>query len=139
MAWLQKEIRLAQRRRGFHLITREIETALPELATFRIGLLHVFIQHTSASVSINENADPDVPRDLEMAFNTIAAETLPYVHTLEGPDDMPAHVKSSMIGNSVSVPIHEGRLRLGTWQGIYLCEHRDRGGPRRLVLTLHGE
>jgi secondary thiamine-phosphate synthase enzyme len=139
MAWLQKEIRLAQRRRGFHLITREIETALPELATFRIGLLHVFIQHTSASVSINENADPDVPRDLEMAFNAIAAETLPYVHTLEGPDDMPAHVKSSMIGSSVSVPIHEGRLRLGTWQGIYLCEHRDRGGPRRLVLTLHGE
>jgi secondary thiamine-phosphate synthase enzyme len=139
MAWLQKEIRLAQRRRGFHLITREIEAALPELAAFRIGLLHVFIQHTSASVSINENADPDVPRDLEMAFNAIAAETLPYVHTLEGPDDMPAHVKSSMIGSTVSVPIHEGRLRLGTWQGIYLCEHRDRGGPRRLVLTLHGE
>jgi secondary thiamine-phosphate synthase enzyme len=139
MAWLQKEIRLARRHRGFHLITREIETALPELATFRVGLLHVFIQHTSASVSINENADPDVPRDLEMAFNAIAAETLPYVHTLEGPDDMPAHVKSSMIGISVSVPIHEGRLRLGTWQGIYLCEHRDRGGPRRLVLTLHGE
>jgi secondary thiamine-phosphate synthase enzyme len=139
MAWLQKEIQLAQRRRGFHLITREIEAALPELATFRVGLLHVFIQHTSASVSINENADPDVPRDLEMAFNAIAAETLPYVHTLEGPDDMPAHVKSSMIGSSVSVPIHEGGLRLGTWQGIYLCEHRDRGGPRRLVLTLHGE
>lgn len=139
MAWHQKEIQLPQRRRGFHLITREIEAALPELATFRVGLLHVFIQHTSASVSINENADPDVPRDLEMAFNAIAAETLPYVHTLEGPDDMPAHVKSSMIGSSVSVPIHEGRLRLGTWQGIYLCEHRDRGGPRRLVLTLHGE
>jgi secondary thiamine-phosphate synthase enzyme len=139
MAWHQKEIQIPQRRRGFHLITREIEAALPELATFRVGLLHVFIQHTSASVSINENADPDVPRDLEMAFNAIAAETLPYVHTLEGPDDMPAHVKSSMIGSSVSVPIHEGRLRLGTWQGIYLCEHRDRGGPRRLVLTLHGE
>jgi secondary thiamine-phosphate synthase enzyme len=139
MAWLQKEIRLSPRPRGFHLITREIEAALPELATFRVGLLHVFIQHTSASVSINENADPDVPRDLEMAFNAIAAETLPYVHTLEGPDDMPAHVKNSMIGSSVSVPIHEGRLRLGTWQGIYLCEHRDRGGPRRLVLTLHGE
>ena len=139
MAWLQKEIRLAERRRGFHLITREIEAALPELAAVRVGLLHVFIQHTSASVSINENADPDVPRDLEMAFNAIAAENLPYVHTLEGTDDMPAHVKSSMIGSSVSVPIHEGRLRLGTWQGIYLCEHRDRGGPRRLVLTLHGE
>lgn len=139
MAWLQKEIQLPQRRRGFHLITREIEAVLPELTTVRVGLLHVFIQHTSASVSINENADPDVPRDLEMAFNEIAAENLPYVHTLEGPDDMPAHVKSSMIGSSVSVPIHEGRLRLGTWQGIYLCEHRDRGGPRRLVLTLHGE
>ncbi|MFN9272479.1 MAG: secondary thiamine-phosphate synthase enzyme YjbQ [Planctomycetia bacterium] len=139
MAWLQKEIRLPPRQRGFHLITREIEAALPELATFRVGLLHAFIQHPSASVSINENADPDVPRDLEMAFSAIAAETLPYVHTLEGPDDMPAHVKSSMIGSSVSVPIHEGRLRLGAWQGIYLCEHRDRGGPRRLVLTLHGE
>lgn len=139
MAWLQKEIQLPPRQRGFHLITREIEAALPELATFRVGLLHVFIQHTSASVSINENADPDVPRDLEMAFNRIAAETFPYVHTLEGSDDMPAHVKNSMIGSSVSVPIHEGRLRLGTWQGIYLCEHRDRGGPRRLVLTLHGE
>jgi secondary thiamine-phosphate synthase enzyme len=139
MGWFQTDLRLAPRRRGFHLITAEVEAALGDMPAFRVGLLHVFIQHTSASLSINENADPDVPRDLEMAFNTIAAETLPYVHTLEGPDDMPAHVKSSMIGSSVSVPIHEGRLRLGTWQGIYLCEHRDRGGPRRLVLTLHGE
>ncbi len=139
MAWLQREIRLSPRRRGFHLITREIVAALPELATIRVGLLHVFIQHTSASVSINENADPDVPRDLEMAFNAIAAEDLPYVHTAEGPDDMPAHVKASMIGCAVSLPIHEGRLRLGTWQGIYLCEHRDRGGPRSIVLTVHGE
>lgn len=139
MAWFQTEVRLAPRRRGFHLVTAEVEAALRGMPRFSVGLLHVFIRHTSASLSINENADPDVPRDLEMAFNAIAAETLPYVHTLEGPDDMPAHVKNSMIGSSVSVPIHEGRLRLGTWQGIYLCEHRDRGGPRRLVLTLHGE
>jgi secondary thiamine-phosphate synthase enzyme len=139
MAWLQKELRLAPRRRGFHLITPEIEAALPELGSITVGLLHVFIQHTSASISINENADPDVPRDLEMAFNEIAGEDLPYVHTTEGPDDMPAHVKAAMIGSSVTVPVHQGRLRLGTWQGVYLCEHRDQGGPRRLVLTVHGE
>jgi len=139
MAWIQTQIRLAPRRRGFHLITPEIEAALPGLDNFQIGLLHAFIQHTSASLCINENADPDVPRDLEMAFNEIASEDLPYVHTMEGPDDMPAHVKSAMIGNSVTVPIAAGRLCLGTWQGIYLCEHRDSGGPRRLVLTVHGE
>ena len=139
MAWLQREIRLASRRRGFHLISSEITAAMPEVRELRVGLLHVFIQHTSASLSINENADPDVPRDLEMAFNEIAREDFPYVHTMEGPDDMPAHVKASMLGSSVSVPIKDGRLCLGTWQGIYLCEHRDRGGPRRLVLTLHGE
>ena len=139
MAWIQTQIRLAPRRRGFHLITPEIEAALTRLDKFQIGLLHAFIQHTSASLCINENADPDVPRDLEMAFNEIASEDLPYVHTMEGPDDMPAHVKSAMIGNSVTVPIAAGRLCLGTWQGIYLCEHRDSGGPRRLVLTVHGE
>jgi len=139
MPWLQKEIRLAPRRRGFHLITHEIEAAIPEVDAIAIGLLHVFIQHTSASISINENADPDVPRDLEMAFNRIAPEDFPYVHTMEGADDMPAHVKSSLIGSSVTVPIKGGRMCLGTWQGIYLCEHRDQGGPRRLVLTLHGE
>ena len=139
MAWLQREIRLAPRRRGFHLVTSEIEAAIPELRQLRVGLLHVFIQHTSASLSINENADPDVPRDLEMAFNAIASEDLPYAHTMEGPDDMPAHVKASMIGCSVTVPIREGRLALGTWQGIYLCEHRDRAGGRRLVLTAHGD
>ena len=139
MAWLQHELRLAPRRRGFHLITAEIEAALRDLPPLRVGLLHVFIQHTSASLSINENADPDVPRDLEMAFNAIAREDFPYVHTMEGPDDMPAHVKASMIGSSVTVPIENGRLLLGTWQGIYLCEHRDRGGPRRLVLTVNGE
>ncbi len=139
MAWLQRELRLAPRRRGFHLITAEIEAALREMPPLRVGLVHVFIQHTSASLSINENADPDVPRDLEMAFNAIAREDFPYVHTMEGPDDMPAHVKASMIGSSVTVPIKDGRLLLGTWQGIYLCEHRDRGGPRHLVLTVNGE
>jgi len=139
MAWLQSEIRLTPRRRGFHLITSEVETAMTGMEEVRVGLLHVFIQHTSASLSINENADPDVPVDLEMAFNRIAHEDFPYVHTLEGPDDMPAHVKASLLGSSVTVPIKDGRLCLGTWQGIYLCEHRDRGGPRRLVLTLHGE
>ncbi|MGB8853651.1 MAG: secondary thiamine-phosphate synthase enzyme YjbQ [Pirellulales bacterium] len=139
MAWLQHELRLAPRRRGFHLITAEIEAALRDLPPLRVGLLHVFIQHTSASLSINENADPDVPRDLEMAFNAIAREDFPYVHTIEGPDDMPAHVKASMIGSSVTIPIQDGHLLLGTWQGIYLCEHRDHGGPRRLVLTVNGE
>ncbi|MFM8493980.1 MAG: secondary thiamine-phosphate synthase enzyme YjbQ [Planctomycetia bacterium] len=139
MAWLQEHVRLAPRRRGFHLITAEVEAALPGLSRVRFGLLHVFIQHTSASLCINENADPDVPRDLEMAFNEIAREDFPYIHTVEGPDDMPAHVKAAMLGSSVTVPITDGRLCLGTWQGIYLCEHRDHGGPRRLVLTVHGD
>ena len=139
MPWFQTELRLTPRRRGFHLITPEIEAALRGMPEFRVGLLHVFIQHTSASLSINENADPDVPRDLEMAFDAIAPKHLPYAHTCEGPDDMPAHVKCSMIGSSLTIPIADGRLRLGTWQGIYLCEHRDRGGPRRLVITAHGD
>ena len=139
MAWFQTELRLAPRRRGFHLVTAEVDAALRGMPRLRIGLLHVFIRHTSASLSINENADPDVPRDLELAFNTIAREDVPYRHTLEGPDDMPAHVKASMIGSSVTVPIGDGLLLLGTWQGIYLCEHRDRGGPRSLVLTAHGD
>ena len=139
MAWLQEHVQLAPRRRGFHLITREVEAALPGLAQVQVGLLHVFIQHTSASLCINENADPDVPRDLEMAFNAIAREDFPYVHTAEGADDMPAHVKAAILGSSVTVPIANGRLCLGTWQGIYLCEHRDHGGPRRLVLTVHGQ
>lgn len=138
MAWVQQHLRLAARRRGFHLITREIEAALPELASCHVGLLHVFIQHTSASVCINENADPDVPRDLELAFHEIARDDFAYRHTLEGLDDMPAHVKVALIGTSVSVPVENGHLCLGTWQGIFLCEHRDQGGSRRLVLTLHG-
>jgi secondary thiamine-phosphate synthase enzyme len=121
------------------LITSEIVAGIPELGRIRCGLLHVFIQHTSASLTINENADPDVRVDLESSFNSIAPESFPYVHTVEGPDDMPAHIKASLLGSSVSVPVGNGNLLLGTWQGIYLCEHRDRGGPRRLVLTLHGE
>ncbi|MBM4022620.1 MAG: YjbQ family protein [Planctomycetes bacterium] len=139
MAWLQEQLRLAPRRRGCHLITAEIAAALPGLDRFRVGILHVFIQHTSASLCINENADPDVPPDLELALNAIVRDDLPYAHTAEGPDDMPAHVKAALVGSSVSVPIASGHLCLGTWQGIYLCEHRDRGGPRRLVLTVHGE
>ena len=139
MAWFQTEVRLAPRRRGFHLVTAEVEAALRGMPRFSVGLLHVFIRHTSASLSINENADPDVPRDMEAAMNAIAPESFPYTHTSEGPDDMPAHVKASLLGSSVTVPIGNGRLLLGTWQGIYLCEHRDRGGPRSLVLTAHGE
>jgi secondary thiamine-phosphate synthase enzyme len=139
MAWIQREIELRPRRRGFHLVTAEVLEAVPELGGLRVGLMHVFIRHTSASLSVNENADPDVPVDLEMAFDRIAPETLPYGHTCEGPDDMPAHVKASLLGSSVSLPIRDGRLCLGTWQGIYLCEHRLSGGPRRIVVTIHGE
>ena len=139
MAWFQTEVRLAPRRRGFHLVTAEVEAALRGMPRFSVGLLHFFIRHTSASLSINENADPDVPGDMEAALNAIVPESFPYAHTIEGPDDMPAHVKASLLGSSVTVPIGNGRLLLGTWQGIYLCEHRDRGGPRSLVLTVHGE
>lgn len=139
MAWIQKQIRLPALRRGFHIITREVLSEVPELSQVDVGLMHVFIMHTSASLSINENADPDVPLDLEMAFNSIAPESLPYVHTCEGPDDMPAHVKASMIGNSLSIPISGGRLCLGTWQGIYLCEHRNHASGRQLVVTIQGE
>lgn len=139
MAWYQHEIQLPAVRRGFHLVTDHVTGGVPELSRIRVGLMHVFIMHTSASVSINENADPDVPVDLELAFNQIAREDFAYRHTLEGPDDMPAHVKSSMIGSSVTVPIRQGRLCLGTWQGIYLCEHRNRGGSRRLVVTIQGD
>ncbi|REJ70909.1 MAG: YjbQ family protein [Planctomycetota bacterium] len=139
MPWFQRSTTLPAYSRGFHLITPKIVDALPELRDIQVGLLHIFIQHTSASLTVNENADPDVRVDLESSFSAIAPEDFPYVHTMEGPDDMPAHVKSSLLGCSVSVPITQGRLALGTWQGVYLCEHRDRAGPRRLVLTLHGE
>jgi len=139
MPWFQKTISLPAQRRGFHLVTQPIVRALPELAQFRTGLLHVFIQHTSASLTINENADADVRTDMEMAMNEIAPENLAYVHTIEGPDDMPAHVKASLMGSSVSIPVTDGKLALGVWQGIYLCEHRNRAGSRSLVLTLWGE
>lgn len=139
MMWFQKQIVLAAKRRGFHLVTREIVDQLPEMKSLKVGLLHVFIQHTSASLTINENADPDVRVDMEMAANHLVPESLPYVHTVEGRDDMPAHVKGSLMGFSLSIPINHGQLALGTWQGIYLCEHRNHGGPRGLVLTLHGD
>lgn len=139
MPWIQHNLTLPAKSRGFHLITREIVAAIPELAEIATGLLHVFIQHTSASLTINENADADVPADLETSFSSIAPEDFPYRHTIEGPDDMPAHVKASMLGSSVSIPVARGQLCLGTWQGIYLCEHRRHGGRRKLVLTLWGE
>lgn len=139
MSWIQREILLQEFRPGFHLITREVVAALPELSQFSVGLLHVFLRHTSASLSINENADPDVPADLDRVFSQLAPEKFPYQHTIEGPDDMPAHVKSSLLGVSLTIPVRDGELCLGTWQGIYLCEHRHHGGRRRLVLTLQGE
>lgn len=138
MAWHQMTLRLRPRSRGFHLITDDVLAACTPLRRVRVGTLHVFIQHTSASLAINENADPDVPADLETCFNRLAPEDFPYRHTCEGPDDMPAHVKSCLLGSSVTIPISSGRLCLGTWQGIYLCEHRDRAGGRTLVLTIQG-
>ena len=140
MSWFQKEIVLRPKARGFHIITGEIIDQVPEIRRYRVGIAHVFIKHTSASLVLNENADPSVRLDLESQFNLLAPENAPhYVHTFEGPDDMPAHIKAVLLGSSVSVPISNGRLNLGTWQGIYLCEHRDRGGRRRLVVTLNGE
>ncbi|MCA9154742.1 MAG: secondary thiamine-phosphate synthase enzyme YjbQ [Pirellulaceae bacterium] len=139
MSWHQVQVTLPAYPRGFHLVTSHVREAVPELRNFRVGLLHVFIQHTSASLTINENADPDVRIDLESSINAIAPEQFPYVHTIEGPDDMPAHVKASLMGSSVTIPVRDGQLALGTWQGIYLCEHRNHGGRRRLIVTLHGE
>lgn len=138
--WVQRQITLAPRPRGFHLITRDVVAALPELEEIRVGLLHVFIRHTSASLTINESASPDVRVDLESSMDRIAPEDHPsYTHTLEGSDDMPAHVKASLLGPSLTIPVAGGQLALGTWQGIQLAEHRDHGGSRSLVLTLHGE
>lgn len=140
MHWTQREIRLKPYPRGFHLITDEVVRALPELRLVRVGLLQVFIQHTSAGLTLNENADPTVRADFESHLNRMVPENAPYYrHTLEGPDDMPAHIKASLMGASVSVPVSDGRLNLGTWQGIYLCEHRNAASGRRLVLTLFGE
>lgn len=138
MIWFQNQIQLSAVPRGLHLITSQIVAGLPEIQQVEIGLLHVFIMHTSASLTINENADPDVPLDMESLLNAIVPEKFPYRHTCEGPDDMPAHMKAAMMGNSVTIPVRHGRLCLGTWQGIFLCEHRDRGGARRLTITLQG-
>jgi secondary thiamine-phosphate synthase enzyme len=139
MPWTQRPLQLPAYSRGFHLITHEVLAALPELAAIEVGLLHVFLQHTSASLTINENADPDVPADLESSFSRLAPEGSCYRHTSEGPDDMPAHVKASLLGSSLTIPVADRSLCLGTWQGIYLCEHRRHGGRRRLILTLWGE
>lgn len=140
MVWVQKEIRLQARPRGFHLITEEIVRQVPELGQYAVGMAHIFIQHTSASLALNENADPTVRQDMERHFNEMVPENAPYyVHTYEGPDDMPAHIKAVLLGSTLSLPIRDGRLALGTWQGIYLCEHRDRGGARRLVVTISGQ
>jgi secondary thiamine-phosphate synthase enzyme len=138
--WLQKEIRLKPKSRGFHLITNEIIAQFSEINGFKTGLLNVFIKHTSASLTINENADPTVRLDFENYFNRSVPENQPYYqHMDEGDDDMPAHLKSSLLGCSLNLPVTQGRLNLGVWQGIYLCEHRNQGGSRTLVLTLHGE
>jgi secondary thiamine-phosphate synthase enzyme len=138
--WLQRELTLAARPRGFHLVTREVEEGVPEIGRIGVGLAHLFITHTSASLTLNENASPDVRRDFAAWFDRAVPDGADYfAHTLEGPDDMPAHIKSSLTGAGLTLPVRDGRLALGTWQGVYLCEHRDRGGPRRLVVTLFGE
>jgi len=138
--WLQKEIHLGAKPRGFHLITGELLRELPELKNFRVGMMNVFIMHTSAALTLNENADPTVRQDFESYFNHAVPEDEPYyLHQDEGSDDLPAHLKSSILGSSLNIPIADGRPKLGTWQGIYLCEHRNHGGSRRIVVTLQGE
>ncbi|MCA9117389.1 MAG: secondary thiamine-phosphate synthase enzyme YjbQ [Planctomycetaceae bacterium] len=136
--WHQRELALPARRRGLHPITSLVEQSLPELGEIAAGLLHVFICHTSASLTISENADPDVPADMERGLNHLVPENFPWQHTCEGPDDMPAHLKASLMSSSVMVPVRHGRLCLGVWQGLFLCEHRDRASSRRLILTLQG-
>lgn len=138
MLWKQYPIQFRPRSRGFHLVTRETLEQVDSMDEIFFGFFHLFLQHTSASLSLNENADPDVRPDLEMAMNHLCPEKLPYVHTCEGPDDMPAHVKSSLIGVELTIPIRHGQLALGTWQGIYLCEHRNHAGSRRALATLWG-
>ena len=140
MIWVQREVRLEPRPRGFHLVTSEVAEAVPELGRIGVGLAHVFILHTSASLTLNENASPDVRRDFAAWFDRAVPDGADYFrHTLEGPDDMPAHVKSSLLGSSVSLPVSGGRFAVGTWQGIYLCEHRDSAGARSVVVTAFGE
>jgi secondary thiamine-phosphate synthase enzyme len=137
--WLQRAITFEPRPRGFHLVTRELESALPELQEMEVGMLHLLIQHTSASLALSENASPDVRRDFETWFNQAVPEDARYwTHTLEGSDDMPAHVKAALLGPTLTLPINGGRPALGTWQGVYLCEHRDRGGRRTIVATAWG-
>lgn len=138
--WSQKQISLPSHKRGFHIITQFIEESIKDIKKIDIGLLHVFIHHTSASLTINEDADPSVRQDFETHFNELVPEDSPkLIHTSEGPDDMPAHLKSAILGSSLTIPIQNGKLLLGTWQGIYLCEHRNNGGSRKLTLTLQGE
>ncbi|HEV2813749.1 MAG TPA: secondary thiamine-phosphate synthase enzyme YjbQ [Solirubrobacteraceae bacterium] len=138
--WLQRDVTLRPRPRGFHLVTDEVVQAVPEIGDLRVGVAHVFIRHTSAALTLNENASPDVRRDFATWFDRAVPDGAPYwTHTLEGPDDMPAHVKGALLGFSLSLPIRDGDLALGTWQGIYLCELRDSGGPRKLTVTLNGE
>jgi secondary thiamine-phosphate synthase enzyme len=140
MIWVQRDVRLSPVPRGFHLVTREVERGVPELERIGVGLAHVFIRHTSASLTLNENASPDVRRDFESWFDRAVPEDASYwTHTTEGPDDMPAHVKASLLGPFVTVPVRDGSFALGTWQGIYLCEHRDSGGGRTVTVTLFGE
>ena len=137
--WIQKAVRPEARPRGFHLVTREVVEAVPELGEIAVGIANVFIRHTSASLTLNENASPGVRRDFETWVDDAVPEEFAWTHTLEGADDMPAHVKASLMGPSLTLPVSDGRLSLGTWQGIYLCEHRDRGGPRELVVTAFGQ
>ena len=137
--WLQREIRFDARPRGFHLVTREVVDALPELGSLQVGLLHLFIRHTSASLTVNENASPDVRRDFESWFTDAVPEDARWAHSLEGSDDLPAHIKSSLLGPALTLPVADGRLVLGTWQGVYVCEHRDHGGPRSVLATIWGE
>lgn len=140
MVWYQRRVGLKPRQRGFHLVTREVVEQVPELREIEVGIAHFFIQHTSASLTLNENASPDVRRDFEQHLNQMVPENQPYYeHTYEGPDDMPAHIKASLLGPSLSIPISDGRLNLGTWQGIYLCEHRNHGGRRHVVVTIYGQ
>lgn len=138
--WIQKTITLKQRQRGFHLITSELLNQLPELQGYTVGLAHIFIKHTSASLTINENADSSVRDDFESFFSDVVSESKSYfTHTYEGSDDMPAHLKGSILGFELTIPVHNGALDLGVWQGVYLCEHRNQAGPRQLVITIHGE
>ncbi|KAI9256485.1 hypothetical protein BDA99DRAFT_139649 [Phascolomyces articulosus] len=139
MSWYQKQIHLNARSRGCHLVHNEIVGQVPEIKNYKVGMANIFLQHTSASLMLNENADPDVRRDMDMGLDKIVPETFPYIHTDEGPDDMPGHLKSGLVGVSLNIPITNGQLNTGTWQGIYLCEHRNYGGSRKVVVTLQGE